>query len=188
MDNRSKTPPSELQDALLDADFPSSGLGISRLADRLSSKLSKDSLVMQVTEQLRTSLAVDRVALYYFYSRWKGQVTFESLSDESLSIIGMTGADECFNQDYARMYLEGRIQVTPDVSQAEIQDCHREFLNEIQVRANLVVPVLTESGLWGLLAAHHCTEPRAWTEQDIATMKAGASQLASAPSIRQVEP
>ncbi len=185
MENRSQTPPSELQDALRNANFPKSGVGLGRLADRLHNKLSQDSLVIQVTEKLRSSLKVDRVALYYFYSQWKGQVTFESLSDESLSIIGMTGADECFNQDYAQMYMEGHVQITPDVSQAEIQDCHREFLNEIQVKANLVVPVLTERGLWGLLAAHHCTAARAWNDADLATMQAGARELATAPSLQR---
>ncbi len=184
MKDASQTPPSsELQDALLNANFPGSGVGLNRLAARLSNKLSKDGLVIQVTDNLRESLDVDRVALYYFYREWKGQVTFESLSDESLSIIGMTGADECFNQDYAQMYLEGRVQVTPDVSQAEIQDCHREFLNEIHVKANLVVPVLKNQALWGLLAAHHCTAPRAWSDADIEAMKAGARKLATAPSI-----
>ena len=185
MADLSQTPPSDLQDALLNASFPGSGVGLNRLANRLSNKLSQDSLVIQVTGQLRDALKVDRVALYYFYSQWKGQVTFESLADESLSIIGMTGADECFNQAYAQMYLEGRVQVTPDVSKAEIEDCHREFLNEIQVKANLVVPVLTERGLWGLLAAHHCTSPRPWSDADIEAMKAGAKELATAPAIHK---
>lgn len=188
MEAQSSPSKSELQPALLSANFPAnhpaSDAGLERLAQRLGNKLSQDALVIQVTKRLRETIEVDRVALYYFYSQWKGQVTFESLSDESLSIIGMTGADECFNQNYAQMYLEGRIQVTPDVSQANIQDCHREFLEEIKVKANLVVPVLTEKGLWGLLAAHHCTAPRPWTEADIATMKAGAKELAQAPSIR----
>ncbi len=185
MADLSQTPPSDFKSALLRASFPDSGVGIARLADRLSKKLSQDSLVIQVTDSLRSALQVDRVALYYFYSQWKGQVTFESLGDESLSIIGITGADDCFNQNYAQMYLEGRVQVTPDVSQAEIQDCHREFLNEIQVKANLVVPVLTKQGLWGLLAAHHCIAPRTWSDADIETMKAGAKSLATSPSIQQ---
>ncbi len=152
---------------------------------RLSRKLSQDELVAQTTAELRRALRVDRVALYYFYQQWKGQVTFESLSDGTLSIIGMTGADECFNQDYAQMYLEGRIRAIPDIENEEIHDCHREFLQSIQVKANLVVPVRPDpSKLWGLLAAHHCQGPRPWTDDDIATMKAGAETLATSPSIR----
>jgi GAF domain-containing protein len=157
--------------------------GLERLVNRLAIKLSQDQLVQQVTQQLRHSLDIDRVALYYFYRPWQGQVTFESISDASLSILGMTGADECFNQDYAQMYLEGRVRAIPDIEQEAIHDCHREFLQSIRVKANLVVPVLTPQGLWGLLAAHHCQAPRPWNDADIATMRAGAKALATSPSI-----
>ena len=176
---------SGFHDALVEANFSSGDVGLERLAGRLINKISQDGLVLEVTKNLRSALGIDRVALYYFYNDWKGQVTFESLKDPSFSIIGMTGASECFNGEYAQMYLEGRVQVTPDVSKAEIHDCHREFLNEIQVKANLVVPVLTKKGLWGLLAAHHCTATRDWSDEDIETMKAGATELATAPSIQQ---
>ncbi|NJM57236.1 MAG: GAF domain-containing protein [Synechococcales cyanobacterium RU_4_20] len=156
------------------------------MMQRLSTKLSQDELVAQVTDELRQVLQVDRVALYYFYRQWKGQVTFESLSDQSLSIVGMTGADECFNQDYAQMYLEGRIRAIPDVALADIHDCHREFLDSIQVKANLVVPVLPEPGhLWGFLSVHHCQSPHPWSNADIAVVQAGAERLALSPTIRR---
>jgi GAF domain-containing protein len=161
----------------------SADAGISRITQRIQTKLQQDELVNQVTCELREQLDSDRIALYYFYRQWKGQVTFEALSDQSLSIVGMTGADDCFNQDYAQMYLEGRIKATPDVSQAGLTDCHLEFLESIQVKANLVVPVLTREGLWGLLAAHHCRSPRDWSEADIEILKQGAAKLAAAPSI-----
>jgi GAF domain-containing protein len=161
----------------------SADAGISRITSRLQSKLQQDDLVSTVTHELREELDTDRIALYYFYRQWKGQVTFEALSDKSFSIIGMTGADNCFNEDYAQMYLEGRIKATPDVRKAELSDCHLEFLESIQVKANLVAPVLTREGLWGLIAAHHCRDTRDWNGADIEILKRGAAKLAAAPSI-----
>ncbi len=162
----------------------SSQPGLQRMVQRLSQKLSQDELVYHVIEQLRQELQSDRVVLYYFYRRWRGQVTFESLSDASLSIVGMTGADDCFNQDYAQMYLEGRVKATADVDAANLRDCHLEFLHSIQVKANLVVPVLTKPNtLWGLLVAHQCRGPRVWTEAEMIQMQAGATQLALSPNI-----
>lgn len=175
--------PSEPQADFLETTSESGDVGLQRMAKRLTTKLSQDALVQHVTYQLRHDLDVDRIALYHFYRQWEGQVTFEALRDESLSILGMTGADDCFNQDYAQMYLEGRVKASPDIDKEEIQDCHREFLESIQVKANLVVPILTKQGLWGLFAAHHCTAPRNWEPADIEAMKAGAQQLATAPSI-----
>ncbi len=174
--------PSAFQTDLSEASSSSGDVGLQRMAKRLTTKLSQDALVQQVTSQLRRDLDVDRIALYHFYRQWEGQVTFEALRDESLSILGMTGASECFNQDYAQMYLEGRVKASPDIQKEDIHDCHREFLESIQVKANLVVPILTSQGLWGLFAAHH-TAPRNWSPADIEAMQAGAQQLATAPSI-----
>ena len=75
--------------------------GLLQVVSRLSTTLERDQLVTQVTHDIQQQLAVDRVLLYYFYCKWKGQVTFEALSHPQLSIFGSTGPDECFNGDYA---------------------------------------------------------------------------------------
>ncbi|NJL86692.1 MAG: GAF domain-containing protein [Leptolyngbyaceae cyanobacterium SM1_1_3] len=159
--------------------------GLQRVVDRLSKNLERDRLVQTAADQLKTCFQADRVVLYYFYRQWKGQVTFESLSHPRLSIYGSTGADECFNDEYAERYLAGRIRAIDDVEQSTIQPCHSEFLRSIQVKANLAAPILTQQGLWGLLIAHHCQASRHWTPQDIEAIRAAANQLATAPSICQ---
>lgn len=151
---------------------------------RLHQTLAADTLIQDTTLRLRTELAVDRVVLYYFYRRWKGQVTFESLSDRSLSIYGSTGADDCFNDTYAALYLDGRIRAVSDIETELIHDCHRDFLRSIGVRANLVVPILPDRRLWGLLVAHHCHSPRYWTPEDIDAMSQGATTLATVAAVR----
>ncbi len=157
---------------------------LQRLLDRLSGSMERDRLVQEITDQLRDTLEVDRVVLYYFYRQWKGQVTFESLSSDECSIYGSTGPDECFNGDYAQMYLEGRVRAISDIETEAIAPCHREFLRTMQVRANLVVPILTQKGLWGLLVAHH-RSIHPWSPSDIEQMKSGAKTLAMAPSIQE---
>ncbi len=157
---------------------------LQKVLDRISGTIERDQLVQQTTNQLRDNLAVDRVVLYYFYRQWKGQVTFESLSADELSIYGSTGPDECFNGDYAMMYLEGRVRAISDIETEAIAPCHREFLRDLQVRANLVVPILTAKGLWGLLVAHH-RSIHPWSDFDIEQMRSGAKALSTAPSIRE---
>lgn len=159
--------------------------GLRIILDRLTTKIERDALVRQTTNDLREILQVDRVVLYYFYSQWSGQVTFESLSSQELSIFGSTGPDECFNNDYAAMYLAGRTRAIADIEIEPIQDCHRNFLRNLQVRANLVVPVLIKRGLWGLLVAHHCQALRSWLASDIELMQQAAQTLATASCIRE---
>jgi GAF domain-containing protein len=162
---------------------PESGalLGI---LQRLQQKVQRDRLVQDTTYELRNCLQVDRVVLYYFYSRWQGQVTFESLSDPEFSILGSTGPDQCFNEEYAALYFAGRVRSIADIETEPIQPCHRDFLRYLGVRANLVVPILTAQGLWGLLIAHHCQDSRSWSEADVERMQSGALALAAASSIK----
>ena len=159
-------------------------VGLERVLNRVTRKIERDELIITITNQLRELLKVDRVALYYFYSRWYGQVTFESLNRSEYSILGSTGADECFNDKYAAMYLQGRVRAINDIEIEPIHECHREFLRNLQVRANLVVPVLTtHKDLWGLLVAHHCQAPRSWSSSDLEAMQQGAKVLATSPNV-----
>ena len=162
----------------------SSDRGLRSLADRLGQTMARDALVQKTTDELRDMLQVDRVVVYYFYRQWKGQVTFGSLGIKELSIYGETGGDDCFNQEYATMYEEGRFRAIADIEAEAIAECHRDFLRGIQVRANLVVPILNHRRLWGLLAAHHCQNARSWSPSDIELMQTAAASLASSPSIR----
>lgn len=157
---------------------------LQKVAERLAKTLKCDNLIQNTTDELRDLLKVDRVVLYYFYSQWKGQVTFESLNYSEFSIFGTRGADECFDGKYAGMYEAGRVRAISNIETEPIDECHRNFLRTIQVRANLVVPIVTEKGLWGLLIAHECRTARSWTEEDIEVMKKGATTLATAAAIR----
>lgn len=165
---------------------PNSEAGAMRsILQRLGQTMQRDQLVQSTTDALRQSLQVDRVVIYYFYNQWEGQVTFESLSDRKFSIYGSTGPDQCFNDEYAELYLAGRARAMTDIETESIEPCHRDFLRYLKVRANLVVPILTAQGLWGLLAAHHCQGAKAWTEDDIQRMEKDALVLATSPSIKE---
>lgn len=154
------------------------------ILQRLGQTMQRDQLVQSTTDDLRSFLQVDRVVIYYFYNQWEGQVTFESLSDQKYSIYGSTGPDQCFNDEYAALYLAGRVRAIADIETEPIEACHRDFLRYLDVRANLVVPILTTQGLWGLLTAHHCQSVKDWSDEDIKRMQKGALALASAPSIK----
>jgi GAF domain-containing protein len=158
--------------------------GLQRIVNHLMQTLQRDVLVEQTVVQLQHLLNADRLVLYYFYRHWKGQVTFEACSDRVLSILGSTGADDCFTDGYAEQYLAGRVRSITDIELEPIHECHRNFLRSLQVRSNLVVPVLTNKGLWGLLIAHQCRSPRAWSEADVDLMQQGAHTLANSPAIQ----
>ena len=161
-----------------------SDIGLQKIVDHLAVTLARDALVQETTDKLRDFLQVDRVVLYYFYCEWEGRVTFESLSSKKLSIFGSTGPADCFNDEYAALYEAGRVRAIADIETEPIAVCHRDFLRDMQVRANLVVPVLNNRRLWGLIIAHHCQATRSWLPLDIEAMQKAAKTLATAPSIQ----
>ena len=160
--------------------------GLQKVFDRLSATLARDTLVQKTTNYVRDILQVDRVVLYYFYREWEGRVTFESLSASKFSIFGSSGPDQCFNGEYAALYEAGRVRAIANIETEPIETCHRDFLTNMGVRANLVVPVLTNTNkrLWGLLVAHHCQDTRTWSQLDIETMQKAAATLAASPSVQ----
>ena len=151
--------------------------------NRLSRDLARDKLIQTTTDELRSLLGADRVVLYYFYYQWAGRVTFESLSDRQFSILGATGPDGCFNGEYAKLYEQGRVRAIADIDSEPIAPCHREHLQQLQVKANLVAPIVIDRGLWGLLVAHHCRSTYHWSADEIVRMQAAANKLALVPSI-----
>jgi GAF domain-containing protein len=161
-------------------------VGLRKFAQRLNTNIQRNSLVQEILDQTRLLLQVDRVVIYYFYNHWEGQVTFQSLKYPYLSIFGSKGADHCFNDDYAKMYLADRIMITNDVETAGIHSCHLEFLRSINVKANLVAPILNPKVHWGLLIAHHCQSVKNWTSTDIKIIQRSAKILGNSPGIKLI--
>lgn len=159
--------------------------GLRKFADRLHQSMQRDAVIQNTTDSLREFLQVDRVVLYYFHSQWQGQVTFESISYEEFSIFGLTGAEQCFSSKYASLYETGRISAIANVETDIVNSYYKEFLQSIEVRANLVVPILHVNKLWGLLICHHCQSARSWLQVDIEIIQKAAKIIEAATSNRK---
>ncbi|NJN72468.1 MAG: GAF domain-containing protein [Limnothrix sp. RL_2_0] len=157
---------------------------LNRVNERLNRTLARNRLLQNIVTKLRRELQVNRVVAYYFYRPWKGQVIVESLSHDDFSILGSTGADDCFNDNYANLYLGGRVLRVEDIELTNFDECHLDFLRSIRVRADLVAPIIVKERLWGLLVAHH-SEPRAWSDLDVERIQSQSVIFAQAPSLIQ---
>jgi GAF domain-containing protein len=61
--------------------------------------------------------------------------------------------------EYAALHETGWVRAIADIVIEPIHHCHRDFLQSLQIRANLAIPILTLKGLWGLLIAYYCHTP-----------------------------
>ena len=153
---------------------------LNEIAQRIRKSLDLDEILNTTVNEVRQFLQTDRVLIYRFLEDWSGVVEVEAVSTPSLSILNNKITDPCFGESYVCLYQEGRILVIDDIHTAELAPCHVELLQKFQVRANLVLPILQGEQLWGLLIAHHCSEPRHWLPLEVDLLKRLSTQIAIA--------
>jgi len=156
------------------------GYMIAEIALQIRQSLDLGTIWQTTVDAVQQLLGCDRALLYQFAADKSGQVVVEAVQDPQWSILDRTVHDACFEADWLKPYDERQARAIADVAAANLSTCYAEFLAGFQVKANLVVPVLCESQLWGLLIAHHCSAPRNWLPEEIATLQQLAIQVGMA--------
>jgi methyl-accepting chemotaxis protein PixJ len=155
---------------------------ISNFTLQLRQSLKRQDILNTAVELVRQSLEIDRAIIFELDKDFKGKITAESVSIGKLSILHER-IDDCCIKDAG--YEQGKITAFADIYDAGLTECHIQMLENLQVRANLVVPISLDGQLFGLLIAHECQRSRIWKPEDINLFKQLATQLALA--INQAE-
>ena len=159
----------------------SRSLLVAEIAQRIRQSLKLDEILSTTVSEIWQLLQADRVFIYRFKPDWSGVVVTESVNANYLPILGRKIKDSFFEKNCGwQLYQQGRIQVTEDIYTAGLSQCHIDLLAQLQIRANLVVPILQEQSLWGLLVVNQCGSPRQWQQSDINLLSSLAMQVAIA--------
>lgn len=151
------------------------------IAQRIRGSLNLEEILRTAVTEVQQFLQVDRVFIYRFASDWSGEVTVEAVVPGCLSIQGRRVTDSFFIQPGNRaLYQQGRIQAVSDIRAGNLSPCHVELLDRLQIRANLVVPIVQDEQLWGLLVANECKQARHWQSIELELLKQLSTQLAIA--------
>ncbi|MFQ3584215.1 MAG: GAF domain-containing protein [Cyanobacteriota bacterium] len=161
---------------------------LATLVDRIRQSLDLPSISRTTVREVRRFLQADRVAIF--------QLDAEAALNDSVCIAedvlpgfgtaqGSRVHDHCLGEQYVPLYSQGRYQALEDVQQAGLSECYLDILEQFQVRAHVVVPLMKGETLWGLLCVHQCREARAWQPEEIQFVQQVASQFGIA--LQQVE-
>jgi diguanylate cyclase (GGDEF)-like protein/PAS domain S-box-containing protein len=153
---------------------------VAHMAQRIRQSLTLEDILNTTVAEVRNFLGCDRVLIYRLWSDGTGSAVTEAVAPGWDAILGRTFPAEVFPQDYHQLYCKGRIRAIYDVENDALAPCLVEFLHELQVKAKLVVAILQGEELWGLLIAHHCSEPRQWLPLEIDLLMKLATQVAIA--------
>lgn len=125
---------------------------------------------MAVT-QVQDLLQVDRVSIIWFDSQPNstvGECMAEKVRSNYGSLLGSrmdyVALEELFlGEDH---YQRDLIVLEDLYGNSLSQDC-MAFLEPMQVRAMIIVPLLVGSKFWGLLCIHQCSGPRQWQASEV---------------------
>jgi PAS domain S-box-containing protein len=149
----------------------------STIALKIRQSLQTETILETTVTEIQKLLSADRVVIFRIWNDGSGTVVQESVLPGWKQAINKNLFDPCFPLDYQLKYREGRISAIVDLDKADIQPCHAELLKQFDVKANLVVPILSRDELWGLLITHQCSAPREWTDSEVALLQQLANQI-----------
>lgn len=147
---------------------------------RIRQSLNLPDILQTTVEEVRQFLQTSRVIIFQFQPDYSGIVVVESVHSEFTSILSANIYDPCFSKEYIEPFKGGLYTAKSDIYSAGISDCHIALLENFQVRANLVVPIMQGENIWGLLIAHHCAAPREWQTSEIELLRQLSAQASIA--------
>ncbi|MEH2416707.1 GAF domain-containing protein [Nostoc sp.] len=153
---------------------------------KIRESLQIDEILQTTVTEVQKLLQVDRVLIFQLEADGSGTVVQEAVLPGWPVILGKNLLDTCFKEEYLERYRQGRISAIEDIQVAHIQPCHREFLDQFAVKANLVVPIIVRDGIWGLLLAHQCAAPRRWQKFETELLQQLSNQIGIALSQAQL--
>jgi PAS domain S-box-containing protein len=153
---------------------------IAAIASRIRQSLQLSEILPAIATEVRQFLKADRVVVYQFDDDMSGTIVAESVLPGWKVALGCHIPDTCFQQGAGAEYHQGKKRAIDDIYQAGLTKCHLQLLEQFEVKANLVVPILVKHQLWGLLIAHQCSSSRHWQSVELELLDQLGVQIAIA--------
>lgn len=146
---------------------------------KIRQSLQLEEILPTAVTEVQTILQADRVLIYRLWPDGTGSCVAEAVEPDWTVVLGRQFSEEVFPVEYQGYYRQGQTRSMADIEHGNepMTPCMIEFMQQIQVRAKIVVPILTSNDLWGLLITHQCSGPRQWTEFEIELLQQLADQI-----------
>ncbi len=148
-----------------------------RIIQKLRQSLKPKEILQAGVTEVHHILKCDRALVYALNHNSYGKIVAESVSAGWTKANGRVIQDPCFEARYLAKYRDGRVRAWNDIYQAGMTNCHIEQLEQLEVKANLVVPIINQGRLFGLLVAQQCSSTRQWAEAEIFWLTQVANQI-----------
>jgi methyl-accepting chemotaxis protein len=139
--------------------------------------VDEKSVFNQSLATAREILQADRLVVYRFNSDWSGYISAESVLPGFPRALNNKIEDACISPQLIAAYKKGRVVPTNNVYEAGFHPDHMQLMEKLQIKANLVTPIVRGDELFGLLIAHHCQTTHQWQQTEIDFLTQMSAQL-----------
>ncbi len=139
--------------------------------------LQQEDILEVSVEEVRRVLNCDRVVVYSMKQEDYGTIIAESVAPGWTRSLGRVINDPCFNTRHREHYRQGRVRAWGNIYESGLTQCYIEQLEQLEVKANLAVPIISEGKLFGLVFAHQCSDFREWEQTEIRWVTQVATQV-----------
>ncbi len=150
-----------------------------KISFQIHQSLDIEDILNTTVAEVRLVLSADRVLIYNVMANQAAQRVAESVAPGWQPLL-----DKKLKKSIVKTYLTAfetdSVYAISNLQNSRLTPVEIERLNQEQIQAYLVVPILQDGQLWGMIAAHQCSGSRQWQPSEITVLQQLATQLAIA--------
>ena len=154
---------------------------VTQVIEKIRQSLDIETIFETTTNEVRSLLQADRVAVYQFMEDWDGEFVAESVAPGWINLVvkGRSNRvkDTNLRETQGGRYARGESYAVDDIYKIGHDPCHVQLLEQFQARAYMLVPVFQGQKLWGILAAYQNSGPRKWQGYEVKLLEQIGRQL-----------
>ncbi|MBV6621523.1 MAG: PAS domain S-box protein [Rivularia sp. (in: Bacteria)] len=153
---------------------------LNSLASQIRNTLDIDTVVETAINKIKYLLNIDRCSFSWFQPNAEPPIweTIKESKNSSLpSLIGRHSIDKVGS--VTELFIKQEILQIDDVSKCK-EPIHRQFLESLGIKSEIVLPIQTRSGQIGVIVCGHWGETRPWADSEVELLQAVVDQLAIA--------
>lgn len=134
---------------------------------KMRESLDIPTIFKTATRETGRVLNADRVVVFQFNEGWGGEFVgdyeFVNAKWQHLKPFALREwNDTCLQETQGGRFGQGEMLCVDNIHTFGQRPCYVEILEQLQVKAYIIVPIFVGRKLWGLLAAYQHSAPRHW--------------------------
>jgi len=152
---------------------------LSKITQQIRSSLNLGEILHTTVTEVRHFFQAERVVIYHCEPDGDCVTIAQSAESDWLSPLDKQLSNSWLDQQ-TKFARQGNTYVINDIEQIELRVELRKFLEQQQVQAGLIIPIMEKNQLLGMLAIYQCSQPRFWQLEEMELLEQLATQVAIA--------